>query len=208
MSRLMDQILWWVTEQFQNETELQNAIELILQSEGVTYVREYKAVAKGNKSRVDFALFDKHYSTIGLYLEAKIDTKSSSFDRAIGQALRNAVQNYYKTWVILPDDVKLAEWHLRPLQAIGCDVVRISDLAKRISGFRAHDPIHKDFNHLNNEKAKYEPIKDKGLLTARHCTQSHVDKYFAIGNRRRSEQRAREAQTCKEFGLKVPVWLR
>jgi hypothetical protein len=127
-----EQRLAWVSKQFHTETQLQNAIELILAACGACFVREAENFY--GRSRADFWIRGKGEAE-SVHVEAKIDTRSTAMDRALGQALRGAVCDNCKTWFVIPDDVRINQVHIHAAEAIGSEIVRISDLIGRIEAF-------------------------------------------------------------------------
>jgi hypothetical protein len=198
---------WWITEHFRNETELQNAIQLILRAEGIWHIRECKAFGPG-RSRSDFGLLTSQHGDFYLYLEAKIETKSTSFDRAIGQALRNTVQNQHKTWIVLPDDVKIGTDQLQTLRSIGSDVVRISRLPDRLKASPLSNEF-KTFGHLNKDAACEAWVHSSDeLLTARRCPREHHQRYYGIGIKRGERMRASMERHKMEMAEERKKWRR
>lgn len=186
-SKINKQFDWWVTEHFRNETELQNAIELILKADGIEYWREAKSW--GNRSRADFSCPDRQLNRVCLYLEAKIDGSSTSMDRALGQALRNAVNGLGVTWVVIPCDIKIYPHHVESLRAIGSDVVRIDNLAERLRGFDFSGKAP-DFRCLNQKDASLICVSDEELLTARTFPKGRHQELYRLSYKRKERIKA------------------
>lgn len=143
------------TTQFKTERELQDAIQEILIRHAVHFGREAKIIYQTSRSRGDFLIPD--YS---LMVEAKNESRGSSFDRALGQCLRNAVDHLCRTWLVVPDRLEIRQDQVKTAQAIGARIVQISEFEGLISS--GEYKVKTGFGFLDAESAFYER-KPRGL---------------------------------------------
>jgi hypothetical protein len=183
-----DEAYGWLSRQFKTEAQLQNAISAILGANKIAHNREAKS--KSGKSRADFLVGDPKTKEGCLYIEAKVETKSTAFDRAIGQALRNAVCGFFRTWIVIPDDVKVKEDHVRSLYAIGGEIVRISDLDKHLVGLSAYSKEIRDFGFLDQWEASIAKTKNREVMEARKIEKAIPKRFPGVT----PEQKQKEAE--------------
>lgn len=189
-----DEAYGWLSRQFPKEETLQNAIALILAANNVGYWREARSWStRTSKSRADFIIGDKRSQEPRLYIEAKVETKSTAMDRALGQALRNAVAGLMKTWLVIPDDVRVKEEHVRSIYAIGGEIVRISELDKKVTNFEPWAKEHRDFAFLNQWEASTCVTKNKDALEAKKIERTIKKRFHGIT----PDQKRRDAEASK-----------
>jgi hypothetical protein len=185
-----DQRLGWATRQFESETHLQGAIDLILRASGVSMLREPEGFR--GKSRADFWIKGAE----AVYIEAKVETKSTSFDRALGQALRYAVCDHGRTWIVIPDDVRVTQGHIQALESIGGDIIRISDLAARVELLKTDEKV--GFRYLDQEAAfRHMPLNSDPLK--RREIKKAVKKRFPGITPCQKQKQAEESKRACEF---------